>query len=219
MFAGLRAVGRGLRHLNQAGYIYVWCNVAWALLSLLIITAPAAWAGMIRLSWTAQRTPTAGWTDFWQGVKENLGRGVLIAIVNLAFFFMSFTNLTSYALAEGIGYALLRGVWVITALVVIMLQFYMWPIYYALEKPSLPQALRNAGVMILLNPLFTVVLLIALALIAALSTILPLAWLLISGGALATVTTAAVIDRLKAAGVLPLDDPVSTLIDPSFTDV
>jgi uncharacterized membrane protein YesL len=219
MIAAVRAVGRGLRHLNQAGYTYIWCNVVWALLTLLIVTAPAAWAGMIRLSWTAQRTPTAGWADFWEGFKENFLRGVLIAFVNVVFFFITFTNLTSYALDDGIGYTLLRTVWILSGLMVIAVQLYMWPIYYALEKPSIRGALRNAGVMILLNPLFTMVVLIAVALIATFSTLLPLAWLLLSGGAFAAVTTAAVIDRLRVAGILPSEDPMSNLVDPSFNDV
>ena len=120
MITGLRAVLRGLSRLNQGGYLYVWCSVACALLSLLVITAPAAWAGLVRLSWTAQRQPTAGWDDFWAGFRENLVRGALIAVVNVVFWAIWITNWLSYAPAPGIGYAILRGFWLLSALALIM---------------------------------------------------------------------------------------------------
>lgn len=219
VIAGLRAAWSGLRHVNRAGYIYIWCNVAWALLTLLIIPAPAAWAGMIRLSWTAQREPTAGWSDFWQGFKDNFWRGIPIALANVVFWVIFITNLISYASAEGAIYIVLRGVWVITALVVIVAQLYAGVLYYAMKEPSIRGAFRNALVMITLNPFFTLGLVIVIAIVAVLSSLLPLAWILITGGAIAAMTVAAVIDRLRAAGILQDEDTPSYMVDPSFSDV
>lgn len=162
MIDGFRAIWRGLRHLNQAGYLLIWCNVAWLLLTLPVITAPAAWAGMSRLAWTLQRAPTASFDDFWTGFKENLVRGIPIAIANAIYWIVFFLNWTAYAPAQGLIFDLLRGVW----LLVIAVQLYVGPLYYAMLRPSLRGAFRNAFVMILINPLFTLTLLIGAAICA-----------------------------------------------------
>ncbi|MBL8134116.1 MAG: DUF624 domain-containing protein [Anaerolineae bacterium] len=219
MIAGLRAVWRGLKHFNQAGHLYIWCNIAWILLTLPVLTAPAAWAGMIRLSWTIQRQPTASWSDFWQGFRENLRRGVVIALANVAYFAVLAINWTSYAPAQGFIFDVLRGMWLLMTVLVIVVQLYIGPLYYAMDHPTLRGALRNALVMVLLNPLFTLALLVCVAIIAVLSTMLPVIWMLVTGGALAAVMTTAVIDRLRAAGILPPEDPASYVVDPSFDDV
>ncbi|MBK8023356.1 MAG: DUF624 domain-containing protein [Chloroflexi bacterium] len=219
MIDGFRAIWRGLRHLNQAGYLLIWCNVAWLLLTLPVITAPAAWAGMSRLAWTLQRAPTASFDDFWTGFKENLVRGIPIAIANAIYWIVFFLNWTAYAPAQGLIFDLLRGVWLLTALLVIAVQLYVGPLYYAMLRPSLRGAFRNAFVMILINPLFTLTLLIGAAIVAVLSTLIPIAWLLLTGGTLAAISTAAVIDRLRAAGILEAEDPASYMVDPSFDDV
>ena len=57
--------------------------------------------------------------------------------------------------------------------------------------------MRNALVMVLRNPLFTLALLIVIALLAALSTLLVAAWLLLTWGAISAIANAAVLDRLE----------------------
>jgi hypothetical protein len=219
MIDGLRAVWRGLRHLNQAGYIYIWCTAAWALLSLPIVTAPAAWAGLIQLSWTAQRQPTAGWSDFLAGFRAHLLRGAVIAVCNLVFWAVWLSNWAAYGVQPGVEWSLLRGLWLLTAAAVIMVQVYGGVLYHAMTRPTVVGALRNGAVMLLRNPLFSLGVLIGFAAIGALSTLLPLAWLLITGGALAAVSVRAVIDRLQRAGILPPEEPESYLVDPSFSDM
>jgi hypothetical protein len=219
MIDGLRAVWRGLRHLNQAGYIYVWCSVAWALLSLPIVTAPAAWAGLIRLSWTAQRQPTAGWDDFWAGFRAHLLRGAILAVCNLAFWLVWLSNWAAYGAQPGVEWSLLRGLWLLTGASVILIQVYGGVLYHAMTRPTVIGAFRNGAVMLVRNPLFSLGVLIGFAAIIALSTLLPLAWLLITGGALAAVSVRAVIDRLQRAGILSQEEPESYLVDPSFSDM
>ncbi len=70
-----------------------------------------------------------------------------------------------------------------------------------MKEPKLLGAIRNALVMIYLNPLFTLVVLLCALLITFLSTVLMASWVLISGSALAAIATSAVFDRLEAAGL------------------
>jgi len=123
-----------------------------------------------------------------------------------------------YAPAEGELYTVLRVLWAFSIVAVVTLELALFPLYYAMAEPTLIGALRNAAVMIVRNPFFTIGLMLAVSVVVAFSTLLPLAWLLITGGALASIMTAGVIDRLRFAGVLPAEEPVSYLVDPHFGD-
>ncbi len=219
MIAAFRAEWRGLRHLNHQGYVYIWANLAWIALTVLIVTAPAAWAGMIRMSYYAQRSPSAQLEQFWIGFRENFKRGVVLALINVVVVVVNVGNLVAYRSAVGLQVDAARIVWVLALLVWFTLQLYAFPLFYSMEQPSLLGAFRNAAVMILLNPLFTLGLLIGIAPIVVISTVLPAAWLLLTGGALASIATHAVRDRLQAAGVEAPPKTAAVPSDEAFYDL
>jgi uncharacterized membrane protein YesL len=201
MLAALRVLWRALRHLNHRGYVYVWANLLWFALSLPLITAPAAWAGLVKMSRTAYTTPSGDLNDFLEGFRENLRRGALMAVLNVVIVGLNVANFLAYQNQTDPTAYVLRGAWLLILATWFALQFYMWPLLYEMKEPSLAGALRNAGVMILLNPVFTLVLWLGVVLIIALSTILIAAWPLLTGGALAAIATGAVLDRLESAGI------------------
>lgn len=220
MIEGLHAVWRGLHHLNRRGYVYVWANVFWAVLTVLIITAPAAWAGMVRLSYVAHRQPTVSLNDFWVGVRENLRRSVIIALANVAMFTITVSNLLSYAGADGTLIALARGIWVLSLALWLAAQYFGWCFFYAMKQPAFVGGLRNALVMMVQNPLFSLGVLLCVIVIAVISSLLPAAWFLISGGALAAIANSAVQNRLRAAGFEPMPQfDEAMVIDPHFGDI
>ena len=212
MFSGLRAWWRGLRHLNQQGYIYIWANLLWAALSLPIVTAPAAWAGLVRMSTLAHTTPTANVHDFWQGFRENLRPGLALGVLNAVIVIVNVSNFQAYREQTGGLMVLLRAVWLLTLAVWFAVQFYLWPIYYQMEQPTIRGAMRNATVMVLLNPAFTLGLWVGVVVVLIFSILFFPAWLLLTGGALAAIATGAVLDRLEAAGYRkpPTDEVVVT---------
>lgn len=203
MLDGLLAWWRGLRHLEQRGYIYIWGNLWWFVLSLPVVTAPAAWAGLMHLSYVAHRSPAVNLDAFWDGFRSNLRRGILLALVNVVVVGINVVNLWSVQGQEGLFYEVLRSVWLLVLAFWFTVQLYLWPLFYAMKQPALWGALRNAAVMILLNPLFTFGLWLGIAVILAFSAVFFIAWALLTGGALAAVANSAVQDRLSAAGYEP----------------
>jgi uncharacterized membrane protein YesL len=217
--AALRVWWRTLRHIYQRGYLYVWGTLCWALLTLPIVTAPAAWGGLVRMSHTALTSPTASLRDFWDGFKENLRRGLVVALVNVVIIVINVVNLLSYQGLVGLQYDLLRTVWIGSLAAWFSVQLYAFPLLYEMEKPSLVGAFRNAALMLLLNPLFTLLLWVGIVPIAILSSVFPALWLLLTGGIFAALGTIAVLDRLAAAGVraplvLPQVEPETHDIEP-----
>lgn len=204
MLAGLYAFWQGLRHLNQRGYIYIWGNVLWFVLSLPIVTAPAAWAGLMRLSYAAHHDPGVNLDAFWEGFRENLRRGIGLAVFNALLIIMTVVNLNSSREATGIWVDFMRGMWLLSVFLWFTVQFYLWPVFYSMENPTLGGALYNAALMLMLNPAFTLGLWIGIALLLAFSMVFFVAWLLLTAGALAAVANSAVQDRLQAAGHQPI---------------
>jgi uncharacterized membrane protein YesL len=200
MLSGLQSGWRGLQHLHYRGYQYIWANVLWITLSLPVITAPAAWAGLTRFSYYAHRQPSVSFDEFWQGFRENLIRGALVGILNVVIVLVNVTNLYAYQDETGAGAAILRLVWLLALFIWFAIQLYVWTLLNAMEQPTLKVAYRNAAIMILLNPLFTVGVWLVCAVVIAFSMVFPAAWLLLTGGALAAIANSAVQDRLRAAG-------------------
>ena len=200
MAAALSARWRGARHLNHRGYQYIWANVFWAVLSLPVITAPAAFAGLCRFSYVAARQPAPGLDEFWAGFRENLKRGIIAGLLTIVIVTVNGTNLLAYRHSDAQGMAALRFVWGFALVLWFGLQFYAWPLMQHMERPSLKGAYRNALVMMALNPMFTLVCWFLIAIVIVLSLVFPVAWLLLTGSVLAVAATSAVADRVAAAG-------------------
>ena len=209
MLAGLRAGWRAMLHLNQRGHKYIWGNLLWVALSIPIVTAPAAWMAFVRLGYSLHRDPGTTMDEFWAGFRKNWRRGIVLALINAVILIVNISNLLSYWYTPGVVAMFLRVTWLIVLVGWFALQLYAYPLFFALEKPTLVAAFRNAAVMILLNPLFTAGVLLCAALILVLSMALPPAWILLTGAALCALANTAVQDRLRAAGLekTPPPDP------------
>jgi uncharacterized membrane protein YesL len=210
LLAGFRAAWRGLRHFNHRGYIYIWGNLIWVVLSLPIITAPLAWAGLVKMSFLAQTTPSANLSDLWDAFRTYWRQGVVMGIANIAIIGLNVYNLAAYWNEDGQLFILLRYVWVVVLVGWVVLQLYLWPLFFAMKKPALGGALRNALVMVMLNPGFTLGVWLVVLLIVVVSIALAIPWLLLTVGALASLSTAAVLDRLEAAGIR--ERPASSVV-------
>jgi uncharacterized membrane protein YesL len=210
MLAGFRAAWRGLRHFNHRGYIYVWGNLLWVILSLPVITAPAAWAALVKMSFLTQTTPSGGVGDMWEAFRFYLRQGLIMGVVNIILVGVTVYNLAAYWNDNSTVFVVLRGLWFLILAVWLLVQFYMWPLYFAMKQPSLGGALRNAVVMVLLNPGFTLALWLVVILVVVVSTFLFVPLILLTGGALACIATAAVLDRLESAGIR--ERPASSVV-------
>ncbi len=197
MADGLRAVWRGLGNFRNLGYAYVWTNLAFVALCLPVITAPAAYSALMRVGHLAHADPSeADLAAFWSAFRANFGRALLWGLANGLFALVNFNNLIAYAAIDTPIVLALETIWLLAALIWLGMLFYTWPIYYEMQQPSVIGAMRNALVMVLRNPLYTLVLLIVILLLALISTVLVAAWLLLTWGVIAAISNTAVLDRL-----------------------
>ena len=200
MMSLLGVYHRTIRHINLNGYLYVWANILWVALSLPIITAPAAWAGLVHLSHTAQTRRRVNLSDFWDGFKANFWRGTLMGTITLLIIIVNVTNLLTYTTNTGVLSLVFRLAWISAVFFWLSTQLYFWQILEEMERPTLLGGLRNASLMVFQNPMFTVGVWLGIIILVFLSTVFFPAWLLLTGSCFSILTTTAVLDRLKASG-------------------
>jgi uncharacterized membrane protein YesL len=198
VFNGLRAAGRGLRNFQLNGYPYIWGNLACVALSLPLVTAPAALSALFRVGYLAHTDPSeADLSAFWEAFRANLLRALPWGIFNVLFVLVNVNNLLAYSGINTPAVMALRVAWMIAAVVWVGLLLYTWPLYYEMAQPTVGGAMRNALVMVIHNPLFTLVIGLVVLVLAVVSTILVASWLLLTWGAIAAIGNAAVLDRLE----------------------
>lgn len=198
MIAALRVVWRGIEQFERYGWLYIVCNLFAVLLSFPIITAPAAFAGLSRLSHAAQTATTTGFSEFWSGMRDHFRQGLLMGIANLAIFGILWVNFTQYGGRTDLLFVILRIMWITILVSWVSVQLYLWPLLEEMDRPDLLLGLRNAGIMALQHMGFTFIILMAMIIIVVVSTITLVPWLLLTGSLLACIANAAVIDQLNA---------------------
>lgn len=195
----VRVLWHSLKHLNYRGYIYVWANLLWVALTLFLVTAPAAWAGLMVLTHRSHTRLRVNLDDFWDGFKTHFRRASINGIITLAIFIINISNLISYTPIDWFG-NIVAIIWFLTLLIWIGMQLYLWTIIEEMETPSLWLGYRNAFFMVIRNPLITLTLILITLLIAILSVTLPPILLLLSGSMIAIFAVAGTLDCLKQAG-------------------
>lgn len=201
MFA-LNTWWRACRHLQHRGYVYIWANLCFVITALPIVTAPAGFAGLVKLSRALQRGERADLNTFWSGVRENLGRGSLLGALTLLILIINGSNFITYDLVSIMDVSL-RIIWIAAIALWMALMFYFWPVYYAMEAPRTVGVLRNALLIILRHPASTLIHGIGLIFLGMLSLILPFLALLLTSSFAAILSTGAVSDCLAKAGHAP----------------
>jgi uncharacterized membrane protein YesL len=194
--AGLRAVWRGLVVFERFGWVFIVANLFAVLLSLPLLTAPLALAGLAHMAHAAHNAPTAHPDDFWRGVRRYFGHGLLLGGLNIAFWGVLYVNFAVYAQQTGALFILLRGVWFIAALTWLLMLLYVFPLLEEMERQHLGMALYNAALMVVKNPLFSVVILLCALLIVIGSALTVVPLILFTLSLLASIGSAAVRDRL-----------------------
>ncbi|HRE49722.1 MAG TPA: hypothetical protein PLD47_18510 [Aggregatilineales bacterium] len=202
MAAVFRSFWRGLRFFEKFNGVFVPANIVAMLCALPLITAPAAYAGMCRVANAAQTTPTCHIDDYWSGFRASLGRGAIIALLTVGVFFLIIVNINTYWLQTGALFIALRLVWLTGAIFWISVLLYLFPLLERMEQPDLLAGLKNAALMTVTNPFYSLAFVGLVILVAALSTVLVVPWGLLTLAVIANAATAAVENRLRQAGVI-----------------
>jgi uncharacterized membrane protein YesL len=197
MVAALRAIFKALNEVRLNGYTYIWANVAFVVLCLPVVTAPAAYSALCHVTRAARITPwDADLSLFWEAFKANLWRAMPWGLAHALFIVVNISNLSAYAGRPEPIWVMIRVIWWAATLVWWGVFQYTWFLYEEMETPDLWGATRNALVMVLLNPIFTLTIFAAQMIIFVLSIMMPPAFVLLTFGITVAISSAAVQNRM-----------------------
>lgn len=145
-----------------------------------ILPAGPATAGLSYLSYRVSDGRAVKVGDFFSGMRTYAQIGWLIVGVWVSGALIIVFNIGFYIGTQGLVGGLLLGLWAYALLSWLALLLYSFPLILLQEQPDPRTMLRNAAVMVLSHPVFTIVTVLLMLLILVLSTILVAPLVLIS---------------------------------------
>lgn len=199
----LRVFWLAIRDLYEELMLLAGVSVLWWLSVLLIIPGPPATAGLYYLAHRIVHERRVEFSFFWEEAKQSFGKSWQLAGVNLLGLIIVLVNFNFYLrLNNALRYAAI--LWLYLLLLWLAMQIYLFPLLFEMEEPRLGWILRNAVLLPLIRPGYTLLLLILLIAVTFLSSVLFLllvvAWpaLLALVGARALVTVIADLEASRA---------------------
>ena len=188
------------RLLWQNADAVVRINMLWFALTVIVVTAPQALAGLYTYLYkVAQEEDFPTIDDFWRGFRALAGSAWRWAVLNLAAAIILAANLIFYRSIDTTAASVLFWFWAVVGANWFALQGYVFPLLLLQERPRIRTALRNALVIYLPHPLRTIFHALLAVGIALVSTVALVPWILFTGAALAMLGVQVVMNSVRIA--------------------
>jgi uncharacterized membrane protein YesL len=184
-------------------FILVLMNIVTLLLALPVVTFPPALAGLWNAANLVAKGKSIHWSDYFEGFRNHFWKAWKLALLNVLVAIVVFTNVRFYT--PGIApfkinptlSLWIQALFVGIASLWLFIQLYPMALLLEQEDQRVRLALRNAAVLFMINPGFTIVLALLLLLVAAVSTGFPVLWFVITLALFAVVCNKAVLHLLE----------------------
>jgi uncharacterized membrane protein YesL len=179
-------------------FLVIFCSLVWLFLVLLIIPGPPATLALFEMAERiARREHLLEFSDYLRAVGRRFGVGwrwgalniLVLAILVIDILVVPRMVSATVAASLQILLAVALAAWIVV-------NWFALAFLFQQREPSVRQALRNGGVLLLQSPLFTLVIVVITAILLWLSTILIIVNLLFGPMLVALIGTHAVLDRL-----------------------
>ncbi len=193
-------MGRTLRAAYDELFLCVFMSVLWWVGTLLVVTAAPAMLGMNRVTNRIANYRRVDNSFFWQGARTDVRRGWVLYFVSmlmpLAVTFNIFFYLNSASWLRFVGL-----VWLWVLLLIMLSVQYVFPLFWQQDEPSLLLILRNALILALRHPIYTVLMLLFQIALLALSAALALPILLLTPALLSLAANFGLVGLLQEMGL------------------
>jgi hypothetical protein len=177
-------------------------QLLWALILGILFLAPLpiVSGGLWFVTNQITRGVAVTWGTFGTGVRRYWAKSLLVAVINFVVLILILTNIQFYAFViEGTWTSLALIVWVSLGGYWLLVQVFWFPMILELESEKVLVALRNALVMGILTPGFSLLMLFIIAALVVLSVILTVPLILFIAALLMLIGNHATRSRLAFA--------------------
>ena len=221
MADAFRITWQSLKDLWDEFVLLIILNVIWSLSVLLMIAPLLLWGGSnptpalalsFALFWplpiisgalcfvTNQiaRGKAVGWGTFVTGLRCYWAKSLGVAVINLVVIALIASNIQFYGLIlQGTWTNFAVSIWLVIGLYWLITQIYWFPMILELESEKVLEALRNALVLVIISPGFSVTAAVILAILTILCIVLTVPLLLFMTVLLLLISNRATCDRLS----------------------
>ena len=179
-------------------FLVIFCSLVWLFLVLLVIPGPPATLALFDMAdRIARREHLLELRDYLRAVGRRFGVGWRWGALNiLVLAILVIDILVVPRMVSATAAASLQILLAVALATWIVVNWFALAFLFQQREPSVRQALRNGGVLLLQSPLFTLVIVLITAILLWLSTILIIVNLLFGPMLVALIGTHAVLDRL-----------------------
>lgn len=189
MINPFRALGTALRDLFDDFLLLIACNLLWALMSLPIwlfaytlaiagggafamlvailgvLPAGPATIGLYAVSFRIADGRAVKLADFFEGVRNHARVGIILTTAAVAGLLLIFFNVGFYLAVNNIFGGLMLGLWLYLLIAWLGVLVYAFPLVFLQEQPDLRLIARNAFLMALGRPIYTLATLVLMAIV------------------------------------------------------
>lgn len=191
-----------LRDLYEELFIFAGLNLLWWLCVVVVVLIPPATAGLMYIANELAHERRIEWSMAITGARLYFWRSYQVALVSIGIVIVLLTNIWFYVNVAGGVLQYLAILWIYLLIIWLLAQFYVYPFLIQMEQPRLLLIYRNALLLTLSRPLFTVVLILLLVAATILGGILAIILILAIPGLWAIASNRAlvfVLEEVRAA--------------------
>jgi len=163
---------------------------------LLALPLPIVTAGLCFVTNQVTRAKAVSAETFATGVRRYWRKALGVAAINVLAVLLVASNLRFYSVLEGAWTSLALGIWLVLAGYWLLVQIYWFPIILEMENDRVLLGLRNALVLVILSPGFSIVTGLLMLLLLIVGTLLTVPAILLLASLLLLMANHATRSRL-----------------------
>jgi uncharacterized membrane protein YesL len=198
---------RAIKAVYDELLLLVGLSVLWWVGTLLILPAAPATAG---LHLVANRIANYKRVDsgfFWEGARSQIARSWLLYGGNLLLLIAVVVNITFYLSGTAAWMQIVGVMWLWILLFLVVAGQYLFPLFWQQDEPGLGLVARNAILLALRHPLYSILLLLFQIVIMGVSVVLAFPIFLLTPAFIAVIANVGLVALLQDMDLAPPPPP------------
>ena len=202
-------MGRTIKAAYEELFLCVFMSLLWWLGTVLIIPAAPVTLAMHHVANRMANYQRVNNSFFWEAVRQYFGRGWLLYILHLMIPLAISMNVWFYLNAGASWMRIIGIAWLWILLLVLMMMQFFFPLFWQQDEPSLKLVLRNAFLLAVRYPVYTILMLLFQLVFLALSIGLTLPLILLAPAVMAIGANFAAAGLLQEMDLAPQPPVIS----------
>ncbi len=196
----LRVVALSIRDFYEEMFLFVPLNLVWWLAAILVIPLAPVSAGLYYISHRIAHEQRVGADFFKEAVRDFLWPSLRLGVLDVVILITILVNLMFYSRFTN-WIRLITILWIYGLILWAAAQLYLFPLLFEQQEPKVLTVVRNAAVLVLAQPLFTLVVFLLAVVLTVICVVLPVLLVLVWPGLMSLIgarALATVLEDIRA---------------------